>query len=95
MIIQFGADKDIANAYGTWNNCSNVYISKPYFKIVLDNGLGFYILNAFSFNLFPKFYGTFRESFWELGFDFAGWTFEVMWNKSFAVNYKNNCNKQC
>ena len=82
MIIQFGKSKE--NPYGKWADDPRVFISQPYFKIVLDNGLGFYILNAFKFNLFPRFYGTFRSSFWEFGFSLAGWTFEVMWNKAFA-----------
>jgi hypothetical protein len=82
MIIQFGKSKE--NPYGQWADDPRVFISQPYFKIVLDNGFGVYILNALKFSLFPKFYGTFRSSFWEFGFSFAGWTFEVMWNKAFA-----------
>lgn len=82
MIIQFG--KSVENPYGKWADDPRVFISQPYFKIVLDNGFGVYILNAFKFNVFPRFYGTFRKSFWEFGFSFAGWMFEVMWNKSFA-----------
>jgi hypothetical protein len=81
MIIQFGRDED--DAYGKWANCPNVFISRPFFKIIFNNGLGFYILNSFKFNFFPKFYGKFENSFWEFGFNFAGCTFEVMWNKFF------------
>lgn len=62
----------------------NVFVSQPYFKIILENGLGFYILNSYKYYLFPKFYGQFHKTFWEFGFNFAGWTFEIMWNKSFA-----------
>ena len=82
MIIQFGPGDQ--SAYGMWTKDSRVFISRPFFKIVFNNGLGFYILNSFKFHLFPKFYGTFQKTFWEFGFRFAGWTFEVMWNKSFA-----------
>ena len=83
MIVQFGRGDE--SAYGKWDDDPRVFISRPYFKVVLDNGLGFYILNAFKYNLFPKFYGTFTETFCEFGFSFAGWTFEVMWNKAFKV----------
>jgi hypothetical protein len=82
VIVQFG--KGDENPYGKWADDPRVFISRPYFKVAFDNGLGFYILNAFRFNLFPRFYGTFRKSFWEFGFSVLGWTFEVMWNKAFA-----------
>jgi hypothetical protein len=83
MIVQFGRGDE--SAYGKWDDDPRVFISRPYFKVVLDNGLGFYILNAFKYNLFPKFYGTFTETFCEFGVSFAGWIFEVMWNKAFKV----------
>jgi hypothetical protein len=82
MIIKFGPDK--SDAYSNWANDNKVFISRPYFKVIFENGLGFYILNSFKFNFFPKFYGTFQSTFWEFGLRFTGWTFEVMWNKSFA-----------
>lgn len=82
MIIQFGRGDE--SAYGRWDNDPNVLISRPYFKIVHDNGAGFYILNAIKFNLFPKFYASFKRSHVECGVSFAGWIFEFMWNKSFA-----------
>jgi len=82
MIIQFG--KGDQSAYSTWANDSKMFISRPYFKIVLNNGLGIYILNTFKFNLLPKFYGTFHKTFWEFGFRFVGVNFEVMWNKAFV-----------
>lgn len=63
----------------------NVFVSQPYFKILFKNGLGFYILNSYKFRWVPKFYGKINSSFWEFGFNLAGWTFEVMWNKSFKV----------
>ena len=81
MIVQFG--KGDESPYGKWAEDPRVFISRPYFKVVLDNGLGFYILNAFKYNLFPRFYVTFRKTFCEFGFSFAGWTFEVMWNNAF------------
>ena len=83
MIIQFG--KGDQSAYGAWDNNPGFIISRPYFKIVLNNGLGFYILNALKFHLFPKFYGTFHKTFWEFGVSFIGWTFEIMWNRAFKV----------
>ena len=81
MIIKFGPDKN--DAYSNWANDLRVFISRPFFKIILNNGLGFYILNSFKFNYYPKFYGTFNKSFWEFGFRFVGLTFEIMWNKFF------------
>jgi hypothetical protein len=79
MIIQFG--KGDESAYGKWEDNLNVFISRPYFKIVLKNGLGFYILNSFKFSFFPRIYGTFHKKFYEFGIHIAGWTFEVMWNR--------------
>lgn len=63
----------------------NVYVSQPYAKIIFKNGLGFYILNAHSYALIPRFYGKIDKTFWEFGFYLAGWIFEIMWNKSFEV----------
>jgi len=83
VIVQVGPDDN--SPYGNWGKYPGVFISRPYFKIVLDSGLGFYILNSHKYFLFPKFYGAFNSSFWEFGFKFACWTFEVMWNKSFKV----------
>ncbi|NBW57686.1 hypothetical protein EB118_13535 [bacterium] len=82
MIIKFGAYK--SDDYASWEKMKNVFISRPYFKIVFSNGLGFYVLNAVKFNLLPKFYGTFHKSFWEFGISFVGWIFEFMWNKAFV-----------
>jgi len=62
-----------------------VFVSQPYYKIILENGLGFYILNSYKHTFFPKFYGAVSEGYWEFGFYFAGWIFEIMWNKSFKV----------
>jgi len=66
-----------------------VFVSQPYYKIILENGLGFYILNSYKFSPLPKFYGEVKKNFWEFGFFFAGWVFEVMWNRSFIVNERN------
>jgi hypothetical protein len=82
MIIQCG--KGDESAYGKWADGSKVFISRPYFKIVLNSGLGVYVMNAFRFNLFPRFYGTFHKTFWEFGVSFVGWTLEVMWNKTYS-----------
>ena len=81
-IIQFGRGDE--TSYGKWADDPRILISRPYFKIIFNNGLGFYILNALSFRLVPRFYGTFHKTFWEFGFTFIGWTFEIMWNKAFS-----------
>ena len=83
MIIKFG--KDASAAYGNWAEYKNIHISQPYFKIVADSGLGFYILNSYKFFFFPKFNYTFHGSFWELSVNFAGWIFEIMWSRAFKV----------
>lgn len=75
-----GPDKSYKNIWG-----DNVFVSRPFYKIVLANGLGFYILNAHNYNLLPRFYGNIKKDFWEFGFYFAGWIFEIMWNKSFKI----------
>jgi hypothetical protein len=83
MIIQFGTGDQ--SAYGTWPKDVSVFISRPYFKIVLNSGLGVYILNAFKFNIIPKCYArTLEKSHWVVGFSFMGWIFEAMWNKAFV-----------
>jgi len=65
--------------------CENTFISKPLLKFYFNNGLGFYILNAYKYRFFPKFYGTIQKDFWEIGFYFTGYIFEIMWNKRFKV----------
>jgi len=66
-----------------WLDESNIYVCKPKAKIYFKNGVGLYIMNASRYYLFPKFYGTFHKTFWEVGFNFAGFIFEIMWNKKF------------
>lgn len=61
------------------------FISRPLTKLYFNNGFGLYILNAYKFRIFPKFYGEFRKDSWEFGFYFLGFIFEVMWNKHFRV----------
>lgn len=80
MIMQWGACND---AYGAWPADLHVFVCRPYFKIVLDNGAGVYVLNAFEYNLFPKFYYAFEHAHWIIGFRMAGWTLQVAWHKCF------------
>ena len=82
MIIKFGYDKD--SAYGSWANCKDVFVSRPFFKILLDCGVGFYILNSYKWNWIPKF--SFRKSIdsLECGFTFAKLLVEIQYNKAFA-----------
>lgn len=79
MNIIIGTPKDLQPS--TFDE--KVFVSQPYYKIVLKNGLGFYILNSYKYFLFPKFYGMIRNDFWEIGFNFGGYIFEIMWNKHF------------
>jgi len=85
MIIQFGPKDD---EFSKWSLNKNMFVSRPHFKIVGENGVGIYILNSYKFRFFPKVYGTFHPTYWEVGIDFAGWTLEFMWNKSFSINEK-------
>lgn len=62
------------------------FVSQPYFKIFLWNGAGIYILNAFSFNYFPRFYFMRSKTFLEFGLSWLGILAEFMWNKAFEVN---------
>jgi hypothetical protein len=63
----------------------NVYVSKPLIKIFFNNGFGLYILTSHKFFIIPKFYGMLHKTFWEFGFKWLNWTFEVMWNKFFKI----------
>ena len=82
MNVLIGTPKDMPSRT---HFSEQVFVSQPYYKIVFEDGLGFYILNSYKFTPLPKFYGTIRKDFWEFGFYFAGWIFEIMWNKSFKV----------
>ena len=77
---------DIFNKDVYKNYAPGTYVSRPLLKIFFDNGFGLYILNAHKFRLLPKFYGIFRDNYWEFGFYIFKLDFEVMWNKSFKVN---------
>jgi hypothetical protein len=61
------------------------FTSRPLLKIFFSNGLGFYILNAYRFRIFPRFYFSYKKSqFLETGVFFLWWLFEIMWNKAFT-----------
>lgn len=82
MIIKFGADK--SDAYGNWANHKNVFVSRPFFKIVANCGAGFYILNSYKWYWLPRF--SFQSSLnrVEMGIRFAKLLFEFQYNKAFA-----------
>ena len=80
MILQWGADDD---AYGTWPPDLLVFVCRPHFKIVFDNGTGVYVLNSLQYNYLPKFYYAFDNAHWVVGFSMAGWTLHVAWHKCF------------
>lgn len=82
MNIIIGTPKDLLPI----THCSErTFVSQPHYKIVFENGLGFYVINSYKYTALPKFYGTIKKEYWEFGFYFAGWIFEVMWNKAFKV----------
>lgn len=78
--MQWGADDD---AYGTWPPDLHVFVSRPHFKIVLDNGAGVYVLNSLQYNLLPKFYYALDSAHGVVGLSMAGWTLQVAWHKCF------------
>ena len=39
-----------------------VFVSQPHYKIVFENGLGFYILNSYKFSPIPKFFNRIIDS---------------------------------
>ena len=84
MNITIGTPKNMSQVVPFIND--RVFVSQPYYKIVFESGLGYYIINSYKYCLFPKFYAVFRTDFWELGFNFAGWIFEIMWNKAFRAD---------
>jgi len=69
----------------SYKKAGSTFVSRPLAKLYFNNGFGLYILNSYKFFYIPRFYGMFRESFWELGFKWLGLTFEIMWNKYFKV----------
>jgi len=83
MIVQFGLDKE-SDSYARWPEALNVFISRPYFKIVSDTGAGVYLLNSYRFKFVPDVYAMFKKTYVKCGIDFCGWTLEFMWNKAFA-----------
>jgi hypothetical protein len=60
-----------------------IFVSKPFYKIFLWNGAGFYFLNSYKFRIFPKFFFMKRSTFIEFGIDWLGVNAEFMWNKAF------------
>lgn len=61
-------------------NDPNVFVSYPKWKLLVDDW-GFYILPALRYRLFPKFYFLKNKYFIEGGMDFAGYLFEIQYNK--------------
>lgn len=58
----------------------SVFVSRPLKKFFIGNW-GFFILNSYYYNFFPKFYYMKNKYFTELGFSFAGYMFEIQNNK--------------
>ncbi|NBW58322.1 hypothetical protein EBR43_11205 [bacterium] len=83
MIIKFGADK--SDAYASWAKIENVYISRPFFKIVLDNGMGIYMLNSYKCNLLPRFSFQHSSGYLKFGIRWLKGCIEFQYNKVFAT----------
>lgn len=79
MRVIIGTPKDLQPPHFS----EKVFVSQPYYKIIFENGFGLYVINSYKFSLIPRFFGELNKDFWEFGFYFAGWIFEIMWNKAF------------
>jgi len=71
--------------FTNWLNKNNMFVSYPKWKF-LFKGWGLYILPAFNYRLFPKFYFFKNKYFIEGGIDFAGYLFEIQRNKNEKVS---------
>lgn len=81
MIIKFGADK---TEYDAWAKNNKVFISRPFFKIVADCGVGVYILNSYKFNFLPRLSCSKSNTHLEYGIRWLNMHFEFQYNKAFA-----------
>ena len=66
--------------YDKWLDENNIFVSRPLFSWHFENW-GFYILPAYHYYFFPRFYWMKRDSFIEFGVNFAGYHFEVQNNR--------------
>ncbi|NBP02481.1 MAG: hypothetical protein EBU90_20655 [Proteobacteria bacterium] len=82
MIIKFGADK--SDAYASWINMKDVYVSRPFFKIVFNNGMGVYMLNNYKWNLLPRVSFQHSSSHTEFSIRWLKGCIEFQHNKAFA-----------
>lgn len=76
--------------YDKWLDKSNIYVSKPLFKILFKDW-GFYILPSYNYYLFPKFFYMKTKYFIEMGFSFAGFHFEIQNNKIEKIQKDRIC----
>jgi hypothetical protein len=67
--------------YEKWANENGFFISKVIKRLFLGKLGGFYILNSYKFNWFPKFYGAFRKYWVECGVSWLGYIFEYQYNR--------------
>lgn len=67
--------------YEKWANENGVFISKVIRRLFLGKLGGIYILNAYKFNLLPKFYGMKTKYAIICGFSLLGFIFEYQYNR--------------
>ena len=67
--------------YEKWANENGIFVSKVIRRLFLGKLGGFYILNAYKFNWFPRFYGAFRKYWVECGFSWLGYIIEFQYNR--------------
>lgn len=68
--------RETMNSDNKWLNTPSMLASRPFFKLIIGN-YGFYILNAYNFIIFPKFYYIKRDCYIECGVSFVGCLFEM------------------
>lgn len=66
--------------YEKWIEENNLFISKVHYCIKFKD-FGLYILNAYKFNLFPKFFGMKNKYYIECGINWLGCLLEFQWSK--------------
>ena len=67
--------------YEKWAKDNNIFVSKVIKRLSFGKLGGIYILNAYKFNCFPKFYGAFRKYWVECGFSWLGYIIEFQYNR--------------
>jgi len=66
------------------------FVSKPLWKLTFPNGFGIYLLTAHEYRLLPRFSLHIRKDGFECGVFFANVLLELMYNKHFKYEDRDN-----